>query len=295
MSRREQADSELRRDMFTAILGEFLKPVDRAEGALGLKTRLLKLELLALNFGDSLSLSPLFLELEKDIIAIEDDEAFRADPLWKLEIDDMRSRLQGLARRVSGAQLAALTPVGAVFELDIPVADVTAGKRYSWPEDEVAAERLFFQKIVEGWKEEPGWAGMRSAQISTRELRGIERSYKATFSEADDESGSVLVELEIIEGSRKDGAQAVMHPTEMGFELNFFNFPMIDNTRLSGDQRFALVMEKFDDENIKVVGITFPGMYASLRDKPFMDDVIANLRQGDDSAETPQTEDGEQP
>lgn len=65
MSRREQADSELRRNMFTAILGEFLKPVDRSDGSETLKARLLKLELLALNFGDSLSLSPLFLELEK--------------------------------------------------------------------------------------------------------------------------------------------------------------------------------------------------------------------------------------
>ena len=65
---------------------------------------------------------------------------------------------------------------------------------------------------------------------------------------------------------------------ERNFNLNFYNFPMVDNTRLSNDQRFALIMTKFEDTAIHFSAIIFPGKYSSQRDKPFLDDVIHRLR-----------------
>lgn len=53
---------------------------------------------------------------------------------------------------------------------------------------------------------------------------------------------------------------------------------MIDNTRLTGDQRFALVLKKFNKKEILIEGICFPGSYASYRDKPFLNDVVEQLR-----------------
>lgn len=55
---------------------------------------------------------------------------------------------------------------------------------------------------------------------------------------------------------------------------------MIDNVRLSGDQRFALVMEDFDldNETVKLVAVCFPGTYSSQRDQPLLADVIHQLR-----------------
>ena len=65
---------------------------------------------------------------------------------------------------------------------------------------------------------------------------------------------------------------------EKEFELNYFNFPMVDNTRLSDDQRFALIMTTFGDKAIHFAAICFPGKYSSQRDKPYLDDVIHRLQ-----------------
>ena len=65
--------------------------------------------------------------------------------------------------------------------------------------------------------------------------------------------------------------------TEISFHLDYFNFPLIDNTRLPNNHRFAVVLDKFDDTQIKVKGILFSGMYASQRDKPFLNEAIQQL------------------
>ena len=59
--------------------------------------------------------------------------------------------------------------------------------------------------------------------------------------------------------------------------MTFFDFPMIDNVRLSHDQRFALVLEDFDDEYVKLAAVWFPGVYSSQRDQPFLNDVVSRL------------------
>ena len=64
----------------------------------------------------------------------------------------------------------------------------------------------------------------------------------------------------------------------MVFTLDYFNFPLIDNTRLSHNHRFALILENFDEESIDVKGVLFPGLYASRRDKPFLNEAIQQLK-----------------
>jgi hypothetical protein len=58
------------------------------------------------------------------------------------------------------------------------------------------------------------------------------------------------------------------------FNLDYFNFPMVDNTRLQNNHRFAIVLEDFDltgdNPHIEIIGLMFPSEYASLRDRPGM-------------------------
>jgi hypothetical protein len=58
------------------------------------------------------------------------------------------------------------------------------------------------------------------------------------------------------------------------FRLDYFNFPMVDNTRLSENHRFAIVMDVFElkgsESYIEIIGIIFQSEYASLRDRPGM-------------------------
>jgi len=61
-SKREEAESALRKDMFTSIINSFLR-----SGPATLEQKLLNLELLVYNFHESLNLKPLFLHLEREI------------------------------------------------------------------------------------------------------------------------------------------------------------------------------------------------------------------------------------
>ena len=62
------------------------------------------------------------------------------------------------------------------------------------------------------------------------------------------------------------------------FHVGHFDFPMIDNTRLSRDQRCALVLDQLDDSSAELTLVYFPGSYASLKEKASFDEVVEKLR-----------------
>jgi hypothetical protein len=62
------------------------------------------------------------------------------------------------------------------------------------------------------------------------------------------------------------------------FTIDYFQFPMIDNTRLSNDMRCAVVMRDFDYPNfIEVDILYFPGSHSSLKERPYYDEVVKKL------------------
>ncbi len=69
---------------------------------------------------------------------------------------------------------------------------------------------------------------------------------------------------------------------EAKFWVGFFDFPMIDNTRLSEDQRCAVVLKKFEELNAELSVLCFPGTHASLREKPYYQEVVNKLLAEDD-------------
>ena len=283
MSRREVTESDLRKDMFTAILSDFFKKADNDNK--DISARLLKLEMLALNFGESLSLSPLFLEMDEDIEKMRQEvemlkEATGQDRLddnkrdiMEKEVTAYRKRLHGLAKRVSGWQLSALSSGGHMFEFEFLVEKTMGKSKYTWPDDYVKTE---FDKNSNGVAQKDLF--LLKSSYADHELDNITRSYTFTFSEANKNRKRVKVELEVQEKDTEGDSI-----TEIGFELNYFNFPMVDNTRLSKNQRFALIIEDFNENTIKVVGICFRGLHASQRDKPFLDEVIDQLKENAES------------
>jgi hypothetical protein len=278
MSNREMSESGLRKDMFTAILKDFFKKSDTIEK--DLSGRLLKLEILALNFGEALSLSPLFLQMDRDIekmLQEENSSPDKSQEITEKEITAYRKRLHGLAKRVSGWQLAALGSGGKLFEFEFPLEKATETSSYTWPNDHVQTE---FEAETNDPSPEDFFA--RISSYSNQELDNITRSYTFIFSNADQHRKTVKVELEIQEIDGKTNGV-----TEIEFSLNYFNFPMVDNTRLSNNQRFALVIENFNGDTIKVAGICFRGLHASQRDKPFLDEVIDQLKRDAESQTAP--------
>ncbi|HEY6136637.1 MAG TPA: hypothetical protein VI670_02625 [Thermoanaerobaculia bacterium] len=97
MSSREAADSALRKEMFNTTLNAFLTSTHDSSA----REKVIKLDLLARNFHNSLDLAPLFEHLYSELSA------------KGLENEPLRRRVESLASKVNQQQLAALESVGA--------------------------------------------------------------------------------------------------------------------------------------------------------------------------------------
>jgi hypothetical protein len=118
---REQAESSLRKDVFDQALQAFLlKGQGQVNSLNGMSKQLLRLELLSLNFGDSLSLSPLFIEFSKDLNKLEENEQNKTHNLHK-EKGLLDKRLKSLAKRVASSQISSLVQHGTSKSFTIPL------------------------------------------------------------------------------------------------------------------------------------------------------------------------------
>lgn len=150
-------------------------------------------------------------------------------------------RLEKVASDVTDKQMLVLAEVGQKFDSTIDLKAVT-----DQPETLVRDER-------------------------TLTLNGIERTFRLLPLKVDLESREIQFRLEI---RTPESAESNSYE----FWVGFYDFPMIDNTRLAHDQRCAVVLNDFEEGGAEVSLIYFPGSRASLKEKPFYEDVIANLQ-----------------
>src|SRR5262249_13426880 len=72
-------------------------------------------------------------------------------------------------------------------------------------------------------------------------------------------------------------------PTNRSFNINYFDFPLIDNTRLDNDTRLAVVLECMGSNSCGEPGriefqvVYFPGSRASLKEEPYFDEIIKKM------------------
>lgn len=287
--KREQAECELRKDVFDQALEAFLLKKEENLGTLNdLSRQMLRLELLALNFGDSLSLSPLFIELKSNLTraepANEEDISYYDERKAKL-----RERLDSLAKRVARSQLSSIAQHGKTKPIEIPLYEykkegfkkdckktLWEERDYAWPSFRILKEMMLLDEDYNPVNKEQNKVDSfietdlynESMQESSLiELNGIKRYLQLHVSDINHCSKTAEVQILITDESGK-------YEVDRSFTLDYFNFPMVDNTRLSHNQRFALVMEAFELKvevpMIEIMGVIFPSEYASLRDRPGM-------------------------
>lgn len=230
MSRREESESALRKDMFVSIIGTFLNPQSG-----DLDDKVLNLELLAYNFHDSLNLKPLFLDLRRRVLTSKD--AQRGDYL---------SRINRVARETADKQLFALEGRGRSFRRTVDFEELEKAGRAGIQLDGETVE-------VDGRKTRVGLR-ILSADPATQQLR---------------------MRLEVSAGDNDETAV----DTRATFDVSYFDFPMIDNTRLSNGLRCAITLNAFSPAAADLTTICFPGEYASLKDRPYYDEVIQKLHE----------------
>ncbi len=229
MSQREQAESNLRKDMLVSVINSYLAPESGTVDA-----RLLHLELLVYNFHDSLNLKPLFLDLGRQIRK-------QGAPDAEQQLD----RLKRVAREIAERQRFALEQHGQSFRRTVDLAELSAQGRAGVALDPATV-------TVDG----------ATSEISLRVLQG------------QPEAQQLLVRLEVT----SPALAGVPEVTRAEFNVGFFDFPMIDSTRLANGQRCAVLLGAFGKETADLTTVCFPGEYASLKDRPYYDDVVRQLR-----------------
>ena len=228
ISKREDADSALRKDMFMSIIQSFLKPASTS-----VEDRTVNLELLAFNFHESLNLKPLFAQLNAEI-------ARSATPAKR----DQKDHLEKVAREVTRKEMVVLEGVGRSFERTVDF-------------DEVSTS--------------PGGLALEPARLT---LNGIDRHFTIVVKKVNTELQEIQVRVEV---RTPKGQTGDFEANEAEFWTGFFDFPMIDHTRLSHDQRCAVIVKNFGQSSARIALVDFPGSYASLKEKPYIQEMIQEL------------------
>jgi hypothetical protein len=230
MSRREEAESSLRKDMFVSIISTFLKPGSNDPAA-----KVLNLELLAYNFHDSLNLKPLFLDIQRQLRKSSDPE--RADYL---------QRINRVAREITAKQLFALEGHGKSFRRSVDLEELAAAGAAGVTLD---PETVTVRK--------------QTTEVSLRVLK------------VDLDLQQLTVRMKVTSA----GGKEELPDSRASFTVGFYDFPVIDNTRLPSGLRCAVTLSNFSPVAADVTTVCFPGEFASLKDRPYYDEVIQKLRE----------------
>jgi hypothetical protein len=234
MTRREESEATLRKEMFQSIIGSFFDAQ-----SMSLETKLLKMELLAQNFHEALNLVPLFKHIQREIAT----GSMARDAKRAYE-----SRLGDLAREVTRKQMIALESGGRRFDWTVIMNDsLTAG---------AASQQLEDVALT---------------------LDGVQRRFRVTLLRADTARRELRMELEIETPTQGLVPANAVGRYSVDFDVGFFSTPMIDNTRLSNDQRVAIVLTDMNQYGASLSLVYFPGSRASLREKPYYEEILRKL------------------
>jgi len=264
--RREEADSNLRKDMFNSILQTFMTrdPALRITSEEVIRQQTLSLELLAANFHESLDIAPLFKDVDRRI-ALEQ----------RSTNTELRQRLESVARQVIERQLTTMSDVGSVERGDAMASKLKA---------ESAAYLMFGARAVQNPAVNPG-EGTSRLCLTMRSDDGAthHRQFTLDVTGLDENQREVAVRLVITKPITDEQCHQAMldlvanGEVDTNFSVGLFDFPMIDNTRLSNNQRAAVSLVALTKDVLSLKVAYFPSSRASLKDKPYYEEMTRQL------------------
>jgi hypothetical protein len=246
-SKREESDTNLRQQMLSLMMNKFLNGT-KAD----MEQQVLGLELLARNFHESLELSPLFNHVRREI---------EARPNTDKKNQEFMLRLKRVATDVAGKQIETLQGAGQTREWHVDIfgtdQDPGTGSAFRHCFPLYAKDAVGLTSDADTDAQQPGPGSERCIRVEVLNF------------DIPDERLRVRLESSTTEGERID----------VNFLLDYFDFPMVNNTRLSDGQRCAVVLRNLDHESgADLALVYFPGSYASLRDKPYIDEILNDLK-----------------
>jgi hypothetical protein len=152
-------------------------------------------------------------------------------------------RLSQVAREITNRQMVLLEQVGGKFSRTVD-----------------------FDKI----RDSPGGIDLEPDKLV---LEGVEREFMLSVIDFSLDRRELTMELGVRTPQESHNVQ------RRTFRVSYYDFPMIDNTRLSRDQRAAVVVNQINDGGADLTLVYFPGSYASLRERVSYDEVVERLRE----------------
>ena len=340
MSKREEAESALRKDMFNFIIQSFFKTEEKScihEDEV-LESKVLELELLAYNFHESFNLKPLFSHLLKRTEYEKDKKDNNRK--YSSYLEKYRGRLKKVATEIIDKQMTVLEEVGDEKTSDIILIlskepekvgatkdnEIDLNSVISEMKNKMEIEKMEQQKKEEGEgiidqllsvifqrkeKKKPEIIDQLKKELEEINakienfqpnvfdfdltIKETTRTFRIVVEKVALQRQELYVRLEISDpiNDKKDEVKTDGKGNmflNTAFWLGFFDFPFIDNVRLPGDQRCALVLENFryskeeeseSDSKMRLSAdfttVLFPGSYGSLKEKPYIDDVVKKL------------------
>jgi hypothetical protein len=270
MGRREEADSALRKDMFQSILTSFVQPA--AGQAPNPESQVLNLELLAYNFHESLDLGPLFRHVQRQL------QGHGPAGQAPLNAKDLEYRLERVAEEVKERQLAAISDSGSVERGEL---DVNMGGAEAW----------FLGKSTIPLKagQQRGAAticlSLRASDPTSDTVGERSRQFRVEYLSYSPDRREVELSLAVSKPLPRAECEQIQEPateranteTTVQFWAGPFGFPMIDNTRLTGSERCSVSVIRIVDNSVTLAIAYFPASRASLKDKPYYDEVLNDL------------------
>ncbi len=136
---------------------------------------------------------------------------------------------------------------------------------------------------------------IRVSQEKTLTVDQITRTFTVTVLEVNLKTEEIKVRLDVKppvsatngipgSGSPKSGRARPPSLLTAEFWVGFYDFPMVDNIRLPNDQRCAVVLNKFEEPMTEYTLVCFPGSRASLKEKPYYEEVLRRVLQPHDEA-----------
>ncbi|CAG9209325.1 hypothetical protein BCAR13_1840009 [Paraburkholderia caribensis] len=236
LSKREEADTGLRKGIFDKVLETYLKP-----GSEEFEAKLVALELLSLNFNESLDLSPLFWQIDRQIEQTKKDEQ-RAN---------LTRQLVRITTEIKDRQIELLDVVGAKQEKAVDLEKLAPG-----------APPLIDADL-----------SFTAPDVSVSSVdQTFTRHFRVEVAEYDPDGRRVLVYVTHGNGTGEERLLA--------FWVDVFDFPVTNYTRISKSERFTVILSRYDPPTARVTLIYFPSSRSGVRDKPFLDEVISDLRRG---------------
>jgi len=265
--RREEADSNLRKDMFNSILQTFMTrdPAVRITSEEVIRQQTLSLELLAANFHESLDIAPLFKDVER-----------RIELEQRSTNTELRQRLESVAIQVIERQLTTMSDVGSVERGDAMASKLN--------EPGSATYLIFGARTVANPAINPG-EGTSRLCLSMKADDGSthHRQFTLDVTGLDERQREVMVRLVVTKPITTEQCQQAAldivanREVDTNFSIGLFDFPMIDNTRLSDNQRAAVSLIALTPNVLSLKIAYFPSSRASLKDKPYYEEMTRQL------------------